>query len=66
MSKGDIRRNSAGYYDPTAWKAIANIEAETERFHRLLDVIHGVCELSGFRLKERIVVEDKKTGRVWR
>lgn len=66
MSKGDIRRNASGYYDPTAYHAITKADAERERFHRLLDVIRGVCELSGFRLKEHIVVEDKRTGRIWR
>ena len=25
-----------------------------------------ICELSGFHIEERIIVKDKKTGRIWR
>ena len=63
---GDIRKNGSGYYDPTAYKAIKNIDEESERFHKLLDTIFNICELSGFHLEDRIVVRDKETGRVWR
>lgn len=63
---GDIRKNGSGYYDPTAYKAIKNIDEESERFHKLLDTIFNICELSGFHLEGRIVVRDKETGRVWR
>ena len=64
------RRNGEGYSDPTAAVALADIERasveESERFHRLLDLIFGICEIAGFHVEERIVLKDKKTGRVWR
>ena len=25
-----------------------------------------ICELSGFHIEERIIVKDKKTGRIWK
>lgn len=63
----DIRRNGSGYYDPTAWKAIKNIDGDDEeRFHKLLHTIFNICELSGFRIEERIVLKDLKTNKVWR
>lgn len=61
-----LKRNGSGYSDPTAYEAIKNMQDESDRFHKLLDVIFNICELSGYHLEERIVVKDKKTGKVWR
>lgn len=65
----DIKKNGSGYSDPTAYRAIKNFESNKDsdkRFQLLLDTIFNLCELSGFHLEERIVVKDKKTGKVWR
>lgn len=48
----DIRKNASGYSDPTAYQAIKNIENEDDKFHKLLDTIFNICELSGFHLEE--------------
>lgn len=68
--KDDLKRNGSGYPDPTAYRAIKNVEKvseeDTARFRDLLDVIFTICELSGFHIEDRIVVRDKKTGKVWR
>ena len=73
-----LKRNKEGYPDPTAYKAIKNIEEaekksnkildkeETERFHKVLDTIYNICALSDFNIGERIVLIDKRTGRVWK
>ena len=65
MSK-DEKRNIEGYLDLTAYEAMKNIDRDEERFHKLLDTIFAICELSGFHIEERIVIKDKKTGRIWR
>lgn len=74
----ELKRNGSGYTDPTAYKAIKKVDGESKkndrnhgdddykRFNDLLDVIFTICELSGFHIEERIVVKDKKTGRIWR
>lgn len=62
----DIRKNGSGYYDPTAYQAIRNVDADDERFHKLLDAIFAICELSDFHIEERIVIKDKRTGKIWR
>lgn len=68
----DPRRNSEGYLDPTAYEAIRNIErsqaAEEEdmRFHKLLHTIFYLCELAGFQIEGRVVLKDKRTGRLWK
>ena len=68
----DPKRNGSGYSDPTAFAAIMNIEGgpvtieEYEKFHKLIKSIKIICDLAGFSVAERIVLEDKKTGRVWK
>lgn len=66
MAKDDLRRNAEGYLDPTAYEAMRNIERDEDRFHKLLDTIFALCELSDFHIEERIVIKDKRTGKVWR
>lgn len=66
MANIDLRRNAEGYSDPTAYEAIKNLDADDERFHKLLNTIFTICELSWFHLEERIVLKDLQTGKVWR
>lgn len=47
MANGNPRTNHEGYSDPTAYEAIKNTEADDERFHKLLNTIFTICELSG-------------------
>lgn len=62
----DIKLNGSGYLDLTAYKAIKNVEEGEVRFRKLLDTIFTICELSGFHVEERIVIKDKRTGKIWR
>lgn len=62
----DLKRNGSGCPDPTAYEAIKNIDEETARFQRLLNTIFYICEIAGFHVEERIVIRDKRTGRIWR
>ena len=69
----ELSRNGSGYYDPTAYKAMKRVEADQkkygrdyERFYNLLNTIFYICELAGFHVEGRIVLTDKKTGKVWK
>ena len=55
MAFDDLRKNSEGYSDPTAYEAMKNLDRDDERFHKLLHTIFDMCELAGFHLEERIV-----------
>ena len=61
----DIRKNAEGYSDPTAYQVLKR-EQEKERFKRLMATIFYICENAGFHIEERIVIKDKRTGRIWR
>ena len=64
----DLKKNAEGYSDPTAYHAIKRAEGDDDfdRFHKLLDSIFTICELSDFHIEGRIVVKDKRTGKIWR
>lgn len=66
MNEKDLRKNAEGYSDPTAYQAMKNIDKEDERFHKLLHTLFYICEVAGFQIEGRIVLTDKKTGRIWR
>ena len=66
MKDRELLRNASGYIDPTAYKAIKKVDDENERHRKVLETILFICELAGFRVKGRIVLEDKASGRVWR
>lgn len=66
MNNKDLRKNASGCVDPTAYEAMRNLDNEEDRFHKLLHTIFYICELAGFEIEGRIVLTDKRTGRIWR
>ena len=73
MFDNELMRNGSGYVDPTAYEAIRNIEEENrhkdpdyEKYQKLVGCILRICELSDFHLEERLVLKDKKTGKIYR
>jgi len=62
----ELKRNASGYFDPTAYEAIKNVESENERLQKLLTVIFSACDLAGFHVEERIVLKDRRTGKIYR
>lgn len=70
MTAKDDRKNAEGYNDPTAYNAIKNVEQEQDkddaRFHQLLNTLFSLCELADFHIEGRVVLKDKRTGKVWR
>jgi hypothetical protein len=68
MSKPNknLGKNASGCNDPVACTAISKTDKERQRLTKLMETIFNICELSGFHLEERIVLRDKKTGKIWR
>lgn len=65
MSRGnDIYKNTSGYRDPTAGKAISHYEKE--RLDELLRILRSVADLAGYEIKGRIVLKNKVSRKVWR
>jgi len=66
-------RNFEGYMDRTASDAMNSIlkerthaEEADARNNKLVKALKQLIDLAGFDLVERIVVKDRKTGRVYR
>lgn len=64
--KDNMKKNGSGYSDPTAYKAICKSDKDQERFDKFLRTVFAMAELAGFHIEERLVVTDKRTGRIWR
>ena len=59
------RRNSEGYKDLTAHAAMTNV-TDKDKVGKLMKTIFAACDKAGFRIEGRIVLVDKKSGKVWR
>ena len=59
------KKNSEGYSDPTTYAALKNIE-EGERVVKLIRTLTYICGLAGYTVESRIVLRDKRTGKVWK
>lgn len=66
MTKYDDSRNGEGYSDPTMEQALQNISRDEARFRKLIQVLTYVCNLAGFDIGGKIVLIDRKNGRIWR
>lgn len=68
----DPRKNASGCWDLTAYDAIKNIDNKDKKsvrdyiFDRLLKSIFKLCDKSGFKICNRIVLQDKKTGKIYK
>lgn len=63
--------NASGCKDMTVFYAIENVsreekQSEEKRVKALLKQIFRDTEKAGFHLENRLVLKDKKTGKVWR
>lgn len=66
---GKNSKNSKVFNDDFEYnthKTNDNNDYEQRRVNSLLHVIFKICELSGFWVEERIVLKDRKTGKIWR
>jgi hypothetical protein len=67
--RNNLKHNSEGYVDSTAYKAIKSVSAEEKKLaiqsehDKLIQHLKYVIELSGFRLSERIKLVHRGSGR---
>ena len=66
----DLKKNGAGYVDPTAGEALINVRrAEllaSDRYYNLLDHINYIVDLAGFEIEGEFKLKDLRTNKVWR
>lgn len=70
MAEYGMNKNSEGYSDPTACKAVTKVmQEEQERLRRVtavVGILKSAADLAGFDLGNRVVLRDRKTGREYR
>ena len=57
--------NNSGYYDPTAWQSLRRDAEREKKVYDLLKAIKLMASASGFEITNRIIIQDKKTGKTW-
>lgn len=62
----ELKRNGEGYKDPTAYKAIKNIDPTARKRYRLMGAIFRICELAGYEVVGRITLKDVNTGEIYK
>ena len=63
----DFKRwNNDDNMECNTFKTTDESDYEQRRVNSLLHVIFKICELSGFWVEGRIVLKDRKTGKIWR
>lgn len=69
MADRDLKRNSEGYVDPTAYAALKSIsrdEKVEKKAAYLISIFKFIARESGFELMNRIELRHKQSGRTFR
>lgn len=70
MENTNTRRNSEGYADPTAHEALQAVIREEQATENkagfLIKVLRFIATEAGFNILNRIELQDKRSGRVFR
>lgn len=65
--KRALYKNQEWYHDPTAGKAMAQINADiADRNHKLNQVLRDIAEIAGFEIVGRVTLKHKKSGKIFR
>ena len=72
----ELKRNASGCLDPTAYEAIKNIDRKTTKLdkdlhegyilNKLINSIKILCDRSGYVVVGRVVLKNKKTGKIYK
>lgn len=66
----DMRRNSEGYYDPTAYEGTKDIIREEQEIaelnHKVIQSFRLLVDLAGFEIVGRVTLKHKESGKVFK
>lgn len=56
------------YNDPTANLAVGKVTTQEHKTaaNKVIKAIFCLCDAAGFEVVERVVLRDKKTGKIWK
>lgn len=62
----NMRNNSEGYSDPTAYAALSMIEKDEQQLRKLKRILSDICAISGFHMKGQVTFINSRTGKIYR
>jgi hypothetical protein len=63
--KSDLYHNGSGVRDPVAYRAIREADRQPENVENAIRRMKTIARWHQCEVTERIVLKDKKTGRIW-
>ena len=63
--KENLRKNGSGCNDYVAYKAIKKADSDRNKISWLIDTFYRIANYAGFSIEERIVLRDKKSGKIY-
>ena len=67
VNKGkSFRTNGEGYNDSTAYAALRKVQQEEQRIREVVNALHRVANIAGFKIDNRMILTDIKTGKTYR
>lgn len=62
------KKNSEGYDDPTTFAAMRKVDNDPEQKELtcLIKMITKIASYAGYSIENRIILKNKKTGKIWR
>lgn len=61
-----FRTNGEGYDDSTAYAALRKVQEEEQRIREVVNALHRVANIAGFKIDNRMILTDIKTGKTYR
>ena len=61
-----FRTNGEGYDDSTAYAALRKVQEEEQRIREVVNALHRVANVAGFKIDNRMVLIDIKTRKIYR
>jgi hypothetical protein len=55
-------RNAEGYQDPTATKAMQNVQVDEQKLRKLRKLLEVIADMAGYYIVSKITFRDKATG----
>lgn len=55
-------RNAEGYQDPTATKAVQNVQVDEQKLRKLRKLLEVIADMAGYYIVSKITFRDKATG----
>ena len=62
------KKNQEGYDDPTTFAAMQKVDNDPEQkeLNCLIKMITKIASYAGYSIENRLILKNKKTGKIWR